>query len=86
MEILAEISMNEIKFNLSNTKLSQLPSSYKFAAIIAELYIRIQEIAKHDLLIFREKFNTAKNLFYHNVFAAKQFTLLYINMKNFIFP
>jgi hypothetical protein len=46
MEILAEISMNEIKLNLSNTELSQLPSLYKFAAIIAELYIGIQEIMK----------------------------------------
>jgi hypothetical protein len=41
MEILAEISMNEIKFNLFNIELSQLLFLYKFTIIIAELYIKI---------------------------------------------
>jgi hypothetical protein len=71
MKILAEISMNEIKFNFFNIELSQLPSPYKFAAIIAELYIEIQKIIKYDLSILREKFDTVKNFFYYNVFAAK---------------
>jgi hypothetical protein len=71
MEILAEISMNEIKLNFPNTKLSQLSSPYKLAAIITELYIEIQEAAKQNPLIFRENFNTAKDFFHHNVFAAK---------------
>jgi hypothetical protein len=33
--------MNEIKFNFFNIELSQLSFLYKFAAIIAELYIGI---------------------------------------------
>jgi hypothetical protein len=86
MKILIEISINEIKLNLFNIKLSQLLFLYKLAIIIAELYIGIQIIAKHDPLIFREKFDTAKNLFHHNVFAAKQCTFLYINIKHFVFP
>jgi hypothetical protein len=77
--------MNEIKFNLFNIELSQLSFLYKLATIIAELYIGIQEIIKYDLLILREKFNTVKNLFHYNVFAAKQFIFLYINMENLVF-
>jgi hypothetical protein len=78
--------MNEIKFNFSNIKLSQLSFPYKFAAIIAELYIGIQKIAKQNLSILREEFNTVKNFFHYNVFAAKQFTFPYINIEIFIFP
>jgi hypothetical protein len=71
MEVLAEVSMNEIKFNFSNIKLSQLLFSYKFAAIITELYIGIQKVTKQNPSILRENFDTVKNFFYYDVFAAK---------------